>query len=145
MDAWLKAALDYVPKWLDYQLQLTEQPGCVIAVAHKGRVVLEQAFGQADVLKRRALTPRHRFRVASHSKTFTAAAIMKLREQSALRLDDPAGRFVENLHPTIAEATISQLLSHTAGLIRDGTDAGQWQDRRDKAPDHCEQSTGSVS
>ena len=28
MEAWLKAAIDYVPRWLDYQLRVTRQPGC---------------------------------------------------------------------------------------------------------------------
>ncbi len=130
MDAWLKAAVDYIPQWLEYQMRLTEQPGCAVAIAHNNRLVLERAFGVADITTGRALTPRHRHRVASHSKTFTAAAIMKLREAGKLRLDDPAGRFVDGLHPRVAEATLTQLLSHSAGLIRDGVDAGQWQDRR---------------
>ena len=39
MDAWLKAAVDYIPDWLEYQMRETGQPGCVIAIAHKGRVV----------------------------------------------------------------------------------------------------------
>ena len=130
MDSWLKAALDYIPRWLDYQMRLSEQPGCVIAVAHKGRVVMEEAVGVADISSRRVLTPRHRFRVASHSKTFTSAAVFKLREAGLLRLDDPAGRYVDGLHPAVAKATLIQLLSHSAGLIRDGVDAGQWHDRR---------------
>ena len=130
MDTWLKSAADYIPQWLDYQMRTSEQPGCVIAVAHKGRVILEEAFGVADISTGKALTPRHRFRVASHSKTFTSAAVFKLREAGLLRLDDPAGRYVDGLYPAVAEATLSQLLSHSAGLIRDGVDAGQWQDRR---------------
>ncbi len=130
MDAWLKAALDYIPQWLDYQMRQSEQPGCVIAVAHKGRLVLEQAFGHADAIKHTKLTPRHRFRVASHSKSIAAAAIMKLRQQDLLRLDDPLGRYLDGLHPEVAQATLNQALSHSAGLIRDGLDAGQWQDRR---------------
>ncbi len=92
--------------------------------------MLERALGHADLGRGVALTPRHRFRVASHSKSFTAAGIMKLRERGKLRLDDPAGRFVRELHPQVARATIAQLLSHSAGLVRDGWDAGQWQDRR---------------
>ncbi|MCY4478520.1 MAG: serine hydrolase [Rhodospirillales bacterium] len=92
MDAWLKAAADYIPRWLEYQMRQSGQPGCVVALAHKGRVVLEKAFGVADVATGRALTPRHRLRVASHSKTFTAVGVMKLREAGLLRLDDPAGR-----------------------------------------------------
>ncbi len=130
MDAWLKAALNYTPRWLDYQMRRFEQPGCVIAVAHKGRLVLEQAFGYADAIKRKKLTPRHRFRAASHSKSFAAAAIMKLRQQDRLRLDDPLGRYLDGLHPDVAQATLNQVLSHSAGLIRDGLDAGQFQDRR---------------
>jgi CubicO group peptidase (beta-lactamase class C family) len=130
MDDWLKPALDYIPQWLEYQMRESEQPGCVIAIVHKGRVVLERAFGYADIVSRAPLTPRHRFRVASHSKSFTAAGIMKLREAGKLGLDDRVGKHVEGLHPEIAAATIGQLLSHSAGIIRDGSDGGQWQDRR---------------
>ena len=130
MDGWLKAAAAYVPQWLGYQMRLTEQPGCAIAIAHKGRVVLDKTFGFADLSTGRALTPRHRLRVASHSKSFTAAGVMKLREAGLLGLDDQAGRYVDGLHPRVAQATLGQLLSHSAGLIRDGVDAGQWQDRR---------------
>jgi CubicO group peptidase (beta-lactamase class C family) len=130
MDNWLKPALDYIPQWLDYQMRETGQPGCVIAVNHKGRTVLERAFGYADLVNRVPLTPRHRFRVASHSKSFTAAGIMKLREQGKLGLDDRIGQHVEGLHPEIAAATIAQLLSHSVGIVRDGTDSGQWQDQR---------------
>ena len=130
MDNWLKPALDYIPQWLEYQLRDAEQPGCVIAVAHKSRIVLEQAFGFADLASREPMTPRHRFRVASHSKSFTAAGIMKLREEGRLGLDDTVGQHVRGLHAEVAAARIGQLLSHSAGIVRDGTDSGQWQDRR---------------
>jgi CubicO group peptidase (beta-lactamase class C family) len=130
MDNWLKPALDYIPQWLEYQIRESEQPGCVIAIVRKSRVILERAFGYADIVGRVPLTPRHRFRVASHSKSFTAAGIMKLREAGKLGLDDHIGRHVEGLHPVVAEATIAQLLSHSAGIVRDGSDSGQWQDRR---------------
>ena len=128
MPDWLPAALAYIPAWLDYQMRQSEQPGCVVAVAHRGEVLLEQAFGHADLARREALTPRHRFRVASHSKAFTAAAILKLREQDRLRLDNPAGQHVDGLHPEVAQATLAQLLSHSAGLFRDGEDSGYWSD-----------------
>lgn len=130
MPAWLAPALDYVAQWLDFQVRTSEAPGCVLAVAHKGRLVLERAYGQADLARGVAMTTRHRFRVASHSKSFTATAVMKLRDQDRLRLDDRAGEFVSGLHPAVARATVAQLLSHSAGIVRDGLDAGQWQDRR---------------
>jgi CubicO group peptidase (beta-lactamase class C family) len=130
MERWLKCALDYIPDWLAFQMRASERPGCVIAMAHRGRVVLERAFGVADLASEERLTPRHRFRVASHSKSFTAAGILKLREQGKLKLDDPAGQFVDGLHAAVARVTIAQLLSHSAGLIRDGSDAGQFTGRR---------------
>jgi CubicO group peptidase (beta-lactamase class C family) len=130
MDKWLEPALDYIPQWLEHQIRETEQPGCVIAIVHQGRVVLERAFGYADIVSRVPLTPRHRFRVASHSKSFTAAGIIKLREAGELGLDDRVGQYVDGLHLAVAEATIAQLLSHSAGIVRDGNDSGQWQDRR---------------
>jgi D-alanyl-D-alanine carboxypeptidase len=127
---WLSPALDYIPQWLDYQMRQSEQPGCAIAIAHRGKVILERAFGRADVVTGVLLTPRHRFRVASHSKTFSAAGVLRLREEGKLSLDDRAGRYVDGLHPTIAGATIAQLLSHSAGIVRDGLDSRQWQDVR---------------
>ena len=53
---------------------------------------------------------------------------MKLREQRRLRLDDPVGQYVKGLHPQVAEATLAQLLSHSAGLTRDGADSSQFID-----------------
>lgn len=130
MDPWLKPALDYIQKWLEFQMRASQQPGCIVAIAHRGKIVTEYAFGHANLATGEKLTPRHRFRVASHSKSFTAAGIMKLREQRKLRLDDPVGQYVEDLHPQIAETTIAQVLSHSAGLTRDGTAAGQYSDSR---------------
>jgi CubicO group peptidase (beta-lactamase class C family) len=130
MPNWLPPALAYIDRWLELQVRHARLPGLSMAIAESGRIVLERAYGLADIATGEALTPAHRFRVASHSKTFTAAAVMKLREAGRLRLDDTAGAYVSGLHRSVARATIAQLLSHTAGIIRDGTDAGQWVDRR---------------
>lgn len=128
--SWLTAALDYLPRWLEHQMRLTEQPGCAVAVAHKGKLLFEAAFGHADLSRGEALTPRHGFRVASHSKTFTAAAILRLRELRRLQLDDPVGRHVGGLRADVGALTLAQLASHSAGLVRDGVDATQWSLQR---------------
>ena len=130
MDEWLPGACDYIASWLEFQMRLSRLPGCIAVVMHRDQAAFERAYGSADLATGEALTPRHRFRIASHSKSFTAAGIMKLREAGKLRLDDPSGEYVKGLHPQIGEATISQLLSHSAGLIRDGADAGFFEDRR---------------
>lgn len=132
---WLLAALDYLPRWIELQVRLFEQPGCVVAVAHRDQLLFEAAFGSADLRDGTPLTPRHRFRVASHSKTFTAAGIMKLRERGAVGLDDTLGAHVPGLHPALAGARVAQLLSHSAGVVRDGTTADAWCDRRPFADD----------
>ena len=113
--AWLKAALDYVPQWLGLQLERFRQPGCSVAISKK-------------TLNR--FLPRHRLRIASHSKSFTATGVMLLREQGKIGLDDPIGRYVDGLHKDLARARIGELLSHAAGVTRDGPDAGQFLDRR---------------
>jgi CubicO group peptidase (beta-lactamase class C family) len=130
VEPWLRSALDYMGDWLEFQVEGSEQPGCIIAVVHRGKVVAEHAFGQANLDTGEKLTARHRFRIASHSKAFTAAALMKLRERRKLKLDDQIGQYVRGLHPQVAEATIAQVLSHTAGLTRDGADSGQFIDSR---------------
>jgi len=130
MEPWLQHAVDYIRDWLEFQMRASQQPGCMIAITHRGKVVFEHAFGTANLDTGEKLTPRHRFRIASHSKSFTAAGIMKLRERRRLRLDDPVGQYVRGLHPRVAEVTIAQLLSHSGGLTRDGADAGQFVDRR---------------
>jgi CubicO group peptidase (beta-lactamase class C family) len=131
MESWLRSSVDYICDWLEFQFTASQQPGCIIAIAHRGEVVVERAFGLANLDTGEKLTPRHRFRVASHSKSFTSAGIMKLRERRKLRLDDPVGQYVKALHPQVAETTIAQVLSHSAGLTRDGADSGQFIDRRD--------------
>src|SRR3954464_3050246 len=130
MDNWLRSAIDYIGSWIEFQHTTIQQPGVIVAFAHRGEIVAEHAFALANLDTGERLTPRHRFRVASHSKSFTAAGIMKLREQRKLKLDDAAGDYIDGLHPDVAGVTIAQLLSHTAGLVRDGGDAGQFLDRR---------------
>lgn len=130
MEKWLSAALAYLPRWIEHQMRVVQQPGCTLAVVHKGKPVLDLALGLADARRGTPLTPRHRLRVASHSKSFTAAGVLLLADRGKLQLDDPAGRYVGGLHPQVARATLAQLLSHGAGLVRDGADAGQWAERR---------------
>jgi CubicO group peptidase (beta-lactamase class C family) len=130
MESWVQSATEYILSWIEFQVRASQQPGCIVAIAHRGKVVAEYAFGHANLVTGEKLTPRHRFRIASHSKSFTAAGIMKLRERRKLRLDDPAGQYVKGLHPQVAETTIAQILSHSAGLTRDGTASGQYSDRR---------------
>ena len=48
MDPWVKPALDYFRLWMDYQIRASRQPGCIVAVAYRGKVIEEFALGQDD-------------------------------------------------------------------------------------------------
>ena len=117
---WLTAAVSYIPQWLEYQIERYRRLGCAVAIAHATTLVYEQAFGVAVIRTGKPLTPRHRFRAASHAKSFTAAGIMRLRENGKIGLDDTVGRYVSGLHKELAKARISELLSHSAVFSRDG-------------------------
>jgi CubicO group peptidase (beta-lactamase class C family) len=73
MDPWLQPAIDYIHDWIELQVRGLQQPGCIVAIAHRGKIVAEYAFGHANLTNGEQLTPRHRFRIASHAKSFTAA------------------------------------------------------------------------
>ena len=74
----------------------------------------------------------HLFRIASHSKTFTATAVLRLVEQRRLRLEDRLADLVPELvDDAIGEASVRELLEHTSGALRDGPDGDFWQGHRD--------------
>ena len=66
-------------------------PSLSAAVARQGETVWAEAVGLADAEARREATPDTQYRVGSITKTFTAAAIMQLRDEGKLDLDDPLG------------------------------------------------------
>ena len=49
MEPWLRSAADYICDWLEFQFTALQQPGCMIAIAHRGEIVLERAFGVANL------------------------------------------------------------------------------------------------
>jgi len=121
MDRWLGAALDYIPDWLAFQMRAFERPGCIAAIAQRGTIIYEQAFGFADAERGLPLTPRHRFRIASHSKAFTAAGILRLREQGRLRRDMPDSGFFSDRRPFPSAGEIEAELAETPPLIEPNT------------------------
>ena len=51
---------------------------------------------------------------------------MLLRERGRLKLDDAIGAFIPGLHDDVAQATLAQVMSHSAGLTRDGAAGNQF-------------------
>ena len=98
--------------------------GVVLVARATGGVVLHRAYGPH-------LTTRTPFWIASNSKQFTAAAILRLAEQGRLATTDPMGRFLPDAPPDKRAITIHQLLTHTAGFA--GRDAAAGITDRDSA------------
>lgn len=91
-------------------------PSVVAAVFRGAEILWQQALGLADVESAVAATPDTQYRIGSITKTFTAVAVMQLRDAGELSLDDPLTRFL----PESAHApTIGRMLAHASGLQRE--------------------------
>ncbi len=88
----------------------------IARIAQGERVVLQRTCGWADANQSMPLTPDTPFWIASISKTFAAAAALRLTELGVLSLHAPLTRFFDAVPPDKAPITLHQLLSHTAGL-----------------------------
>ena len=129
----LQEALAYVDSWLEYRVWKLCTPGAQVAVWFNGAIQFSKAYGVSNLDTREPLTTSHLFRIASHSKTFTATAIMQLVEAGELRLDDTVGTWIPELAEAgspLADATVRELVSHSAGVIRDGVDSTFWTHSR---------------
>lgn len=88
-----------------------------VLVEVDGRVVLHRAYGYADPARRRPMTTRTALGVASVSKQFAAAAVLRLAEAGSLSLGDSLSTlFSSDLPAEKRGITIRQLLTHTSGV-----------------------------
>ncbi|HKN64036.1 MAG TPA: serine hydrolase domain-containing protein, partial [Gaiellaceae bacterium] len=106
-------------------------PSIAGAVLRDGELAWESAIGLADVEAGLEATPDTQYRVGSITKTFTAAAIMQLRDAGKLDLEDTLDLHVEG---AAHRPTIRRLLSHASGLQRETHD-DSWLTLRFAPPD----------
>ena len=112
----LKAAVEKSKHLVWAKLYEAGIPGLAIAVSVDGKMSWKHGFGYADVENRVLANSATVMRIASISKSITAAAVAKLHEEGLLDLDKPVTEYVESWpkhHPTI---TTRQLLSHMSGI-----------------------------
>jgi len=107
-------------------------PGMVYGVVKDGKLAYVKGVGVQELHDKRAVTADSRFRIASMTKAFTALAILKLRDDGKLRLDDLAEAYVPEMkgwtYPTkdSPRIRIRDLLHHVGGLVTDDP----WGDRQ---------------
>ena len=111
-------------------------PGLVYGVVKDGRLAYVKGIGVQSLTDKSPATPDSLFRIASMTKAFTALAILKLRDDGKLRLDDLAEDHIPEMkgwaYPTkdSPRIRISDLLQHVAGFVTDDP----WGDRQQVLP-----------
>jgi CubicO group peptidase (beta-lactamase class C family) len=100
-------------------------PGAIWGIVRDGELVHVGTAGYRELSGKSPVTPDTVFRIASMTKSFTAMAILKLRDEGKLALDDPAEKYVPELrglkYPTTdsPRITVRHLLTHAEGFPED--------------------------
>ena len=92
-------------------------PGVTLLVEHRGGRVVGRGYGLADVENRVPAELDTVYQIASLTKQFTAAAILKLVEAGRLHLDDDVTKLLPELRVRGGTVTVHHLLSHTHGIV----------------------------
>jgi CubicO group peptidase (beta-lactamase class C family) len=93
-----------------------DTPGCAVAIARDGKIILSRAYGMADLEHDVANSTATIFEAGSVSKQFTAGSIVMLAQQGKLSLDDNVRKYVPEVPDYGTPITIRHLLTHTSGL-----------------------------
>ncbi|HKN69325.1 MAG TPA: serine hydrolase domain-containing protein, partial [Gemmatimonadaceae bacterium] len=93
----------------------------VVLVERGGKVLLDRVYSPT---RRTTLTTESAFWLASTTKQFTAAAVLKLVDQGKLALSDSIYHFFRRLPRDARSITVQQLLTHTSGIAPSGAAGG---------------------
>jgi len=120
----LNDAIALLDSWTANRVASHGVPGLSIGMVVGDKLVWARGYGYADLQKKIPATPQTLFGIRSITKTFTAVAILQLRDVGKLQLDDPVARYLGSLHilkhsANSPDITIRELLTHTSGLQRD--------------------------
>jgi CubicO group peptidase (beta-lactamase class C family) len=126
------AALEVFDTWVEWTARNRDQPAVSVGIVYDQELVFAKGYGYADLTRKTPATPATAYRIASISKTFTAHALLQLRDAGKLQLDDPITKWIPELKlskvdPQSPTITIRQILSHTGGIPRE-VDGTYWND-----------------
>jgi len=133
----LQRAMPAVDSLMQSFARTNRVPGIAYGVIVDGRLMHVAATGLREVPSKAAVDTSSVFRIASMTKSFTALAILQLRDAGRLSLDDSAERYIPELaglrYPTsdAPRITVRHLLTHSAGFPEDNP----WGDQQLAATD----------
>jgi CubicO group peptidase (beta-lactamase class C family) len=128
----LEAVWPVVDKLFREYAYKNHYPGFVYGIVANGKLAFSGHAGFTELGKKTPATTQSDFRIASMTKSFVSVAILKLRDEGKLRLDDPASLYIPALKDQkdrasdAPEISIRNLLSHSAGFPEDNP----WGDRQ---------------
>lgn len=109
-------------KTIQEELNVTNTPGCAVAIVSGDKIVYAKGFGVANVETGQPVTPETLFMIGSTTKPFTAYTLLSMAEEGKVDINKSVGYYIKDLSPILSNVTASQLLSHTAGLKEDSGD-----------------------
>jgi D-alanyl-D-alanine carboxypeptidase len=110
------------------QLLAQGVPSASVVIMRGDEMLVQRAWGMADVASARAADPSTVYAIGSNTKQFTAALVLRLVDRGRLALDDSLGGHLSGLRPEWGAITIEQLLNHTSGLQRSYVDPSRIQE-----------------
>jgi len=128
----IEAAMPVLDKIFKDFATVNQLPGYAYGLVVDGKLIHTAISGFTDMEKKIPVSTRSAFRIASMTKSFTAMAILKLRDEGKLDLDDPVYNYIPEmkdqkyLTTDAPHITIRQLLTHDAGFPEDNP----WGDRQ---------------
>jgi len=87
-----------------------------VLVAQDGKILLDKAYGFANLEWEVPNTPTTKFRLGSITKQFTAASILLLEERGKLKVEDPVKKYMPDAPAAWDKITIFHVLTHTSGI-----------------------------
>ena len=97
-------------------------PGLSMAVVKEGKIIAAKGYGVANLETNTPATPGTVYKTASLSKPFIAAAVLLLKQEGKINLDDKVSKYLDGTPDTWKEITVRHLLTHTSGIVRDPSD-----------------------
>ncbi len=116
--------LAQIPKRMREFVENKQVAGVVTLVARKGRIVHIEAVGLANVEEKKPIQEDSLFAIASMTKPITATAVMILKDEGKLSLDDPVSKYIPEFKdvslkdaPPSRAITIRDCMTHTSGIV----------------------------
>ncbi|WP_292010941.1 serine hydrolase domain-containing protein [Chryseobacterium sp.] len=105
---------------LEHFLKQVDAPGMAVSISYKGNVIFSEGFGYADIANKVKIDPsKTKFRIASITKTITAATLGKLVELGSIDFNNTANFYLDSLSKKKYDFTIRQLGGHLSGMMRE--------------------------